>query len=127
MSHAAIPTQFSIKYWHDKTLNTQGWWRLAPLVGLALAAMATAFIWAIKGLMAAYNNYREAQKADAALDSFRAAVDPTYQQSNREKSWGKNALSDGWEESSDDDSSECTCFSRADKLGVICKKHGKFV
>lgn len=128
MSHTAIPTQFSIKYWHDKTLRTQGWWRLMPLVGLALAAMATALIWAGKASIEAFNNYREAQKADAALDSFRAAVDPTYKEQEVEYSWIKEAINADLSENGDDDESDqCTCFSgMSNKVGARCEYHGRY-
>lgn len=128
MSHTAIPTPISIKYWHDKTLNTQGWWRLAPLAGLALAAMATALIWVIKGVLAAYNNYRESQKADAALDSLRAAVDPSYKKEEVDYSWVKDAIKAGLSETGDDDESgQCTCFSgMSNKVGARCEYHGRY-
>ncbi len=128
MSHAAIPTQFSIKYWHDKTLHSQGWWRLLPLAGLVLAAMAMALIWAGKALIEAFNNYREAQKADAALDSFRAAVDPSYKKEEVDYSWVKDAIKAGLADTPEsDESHQCTCFAgMSDRPGAQCEVHGRY-
>lgn len=81
------PRLLSVKYWHDKTVNTHGWWRMLPLVGLATAAVATVVFWLGNSLLTLINDYKERQQEEAALDTLRAAVDPTYEQAKSDFSW----------------------------------------
>lgn len=123
-----IPTPISMKYWHDKTINTGGWWRLLPLVGLAFAALAAAVFWVVKTLVAAYQDYRETQKGEAALDSIRVAVDPTYKQLKADNGWVKDAIREGLAVGAEQDESKCcTCFEGMDdRPGAQCELHGRY-
>lgn len=133
MSHTAIPTQFSIKYWHDKTINTAGLWRLLPLAGLTVAAAYTASYYVVAALISIIKWIVERQRQDAAAAQAIRAVSPkptTVQRQASNFSWISEAISEALDEGAEEtDKSEsvCTCSRRADKMGAICRKHGQYV
>lgn len=67
-----------IKYWHDKTVQTSGWKRVLPLIGL----LTTVVVMVVKHLYQfTMNRFRlicERQQEEAAERAYRAATDPDY-------------------------------------------------
>jgi hypothetical protein len=134
MDNTAISTQLSVKYWHDKTINTQGWWRVLPLLGLAAAAVGTVGYYLVVTLIHVIKSIVEHQRQAAAAEAIRAAVNPKPSrvrpaQSKPEFSW-VDALLDGSEKSLDTDRSStyspCTFDSTA-QYNRDCGAYGEDV
>ena len=125
MEHT-IPAQFSVKYWHDKTVNTQGWWRILPLVGLMAAVVATVVYYLVKVLGSRLQDIKQQQQEDAAERAFRAAVDPTWTEVKPDFSGLWDDIVDGFLEGAGkngDEEPHCTCISNGNG-GHYCAQHG---
>ena len=125
------PRLLSVKYWHDKTVNTHGWWRMLPLVGLATAAVATGVFWLSNSLLTMINEYKDRQQEEAALDTLRAAVDSSYEQPKPDFTWLKATIKAGVRglgesvDSEGDKSKRCTCVSGlSNRQDGQCEYHG---
>ena len=93
MSRTAIPTQFSIKYWHDKTLHTHGLKRLLPLVGLLAVAVAMLVKLAYTFLSQCLRPLLQRLLNEAELARNQANATPPLKASELNFSWLSTCLS----------------------------------